>query len=541
MPLRKDIFDPSGQVDPNSELAKQAAQDEAYGQYYEKALGTIKPPAQGAKYMQGPEGQLWQGIAQQQQFGAAQAGRRGFNPFAARGAAQSGAELESQGYGAAQDIRQQQDAFARQAALGLAQQRSEFGMQQAGLDTAQMQQQLQQKLWEQAQQNQLAQEQRARQQQAFEGGLNAFQSTLGMLPSDERLKTAIEPGGAVADSMMDALPGGSPDDVQMIGEFGSKTNPRTAIVYTGNRPAKAVAAPPVAAGEPMPYLTDENFDEEYGAVDDGQRKLMQPLAMPIKGVAITDLGEGGPANVMSQGEVIPSSELGLDVRGMTPERRAKAEAALGISRPIDPRAQAYVAQAMPKTAAFLANPPISDYEYGVATVQPAERTAADIAGRTVLLPTGTYQVPTQTLLPETPEQAYRRRIADRNAKMIGDALNKQSDIFERRANRSAQEKGDELATMMNQHKEDFNKSLGGNIADQALDNTVPYGFNYKDSVGIPGRRLGVMAQDLAKSPVTRNVVKQTPVGLAIDPTEAVGTLFGLAGRLHQRLGKLEGK
>lgn len=539
MPLRKDIFDPSGQVDPNSALAKQAAQDEAYGQYYEKALGTIKPPAQGAKYMQGPEGQLWQGIAQQQQFGAAQAGRRGFNPFAARGAAQSGAELESQGYGAAQDIRQQQDAFARQAALGLAQQRSEFGMQQAGLDTAQMQQQLQQKLWEQAQQNQLAQEQRARQQQAFEGGLNAFQSTLGMLPSDERLKTAIEPGGAVADRMMDALPGGSPDDVQMIGEWGSKTNPRTAIVYTGNRPAKAVAAP-AATGEAMPYLTDENFDEEYGA-SDGQRKLMQPLAMPIKGVAISDLGEGGPANVMSQGEVIPSQSLGLNVRGMTPERRAKAEAALGIARPIDPRAQAYVAQAMPKTAAFLANPPISDYEYGVATAQPAERTAADIAGRTVLLPTGTYQVPTQTLRPETPEQLLRRREADRRAMMIADALNKQSSILEQKAKRPAQEKGAELAGAMDAYAKDYAKSLGGGIVDQSLDNTIPYGFDYKAGVGIPGRQFGVMAQDLAGSPMTRQMVESTPGGMAINPIKAVGPLLGMAGRLNQRVSKLEGK
>ena len=124
MPLRSDIFDPSGQVDPNSELAKRSQREQAYGQMYEQALGTLKPPTMGAKYMQGPEGKLWQGIEQQQQFGQAQASRRGFNPFAARGATQAGAEMESQGYGSAQGIRDQQEAFRRQAELGLLQQRT---------------------------------------------------------------------------------------------------------------------------------------------------------------------------------------------------------------------------------------------------------------------------------------------------------------------------------------------------------------------------------------------------------------------------------
>ena len=89
MPLRSEIFGQDGYVDPNSELQQRAKREADYGAMYEQALGTLKPPEMGAKYMQGPEGKLWQGIEQQQAFGAAQAGRRGFNPFAARGAAQS--------------------------------------------------------------------------------------------------------------------------------------------------------------------------------------------------------------------------------------------------------------------------------------------------------------------------------------------------------------------------------------------------------------------------------------------------------------------
>ena len=559
MPLRKDIFDPSGQVDPNSELAKRTAQEQAYGQFYEKALGTLQQPQMGAKYMQGPEGQLWQGIEQQRQFGMAQAGRRGFNPFAARGATQAGSEMESQGYGAAQGIREQQDYFAKQAALGLAQQRSAYDQQQAGIDTAGIQQKMQQQLWEQAQKQQLDAEQQARQNQAFMGGLNAFQSSLGMITSDENMKTDITDGGPAADALMDSIArpsmtreeaikywntpiGASADQVQMVGEWGNKYNPRTAIVYTGAQPAKsagAVAAKPAGA-EAMPYLTDKNFDEEYGAASDGQRKLMQPLAMPIKGIAISDLGEGGPANTMSQGIVVPSQELGMSVRGMSPERRAKAEAALGITRPIDPRAQAYVQQQMPKASAFIANPPISDYEYGVVSAPVAERTAADIAGKPVLMPSGTYLVPTQELRPETPEQALRRREADRRAAMIADALNSQSNALEAKANRPAKQKEADLASMMNDYAKSFSKSLGGGgIVDQALNNAVPYSFDYKAGVGAPGRQLGVMAQDVANNPLTNAMVTPTPAGLAINPAKAVGPLLGMAGRLNQRVSKLE--
>ena len=40
---------------------------DAYGALYDDALGTIVPPVMGEKAMQGPEGQLWQGLQQQQE------------------------------------------------------------------------------------------------------------------------------------------------------------------------------------------------------------------------------------------------------------------------------------------------------------------------------------------------------------------------------------------------------------------------------------------------------------------------------------------
>lgn len=617
MPLRSDIFDPSGQVDPNSELAKRSQREQAYGQVYDQALGTLKPPAMGAKYMQGPEGKLWQGIEQQQQFGAAQAGRRGFNPFATRGATQAGAEMESQGYGAAQGIRDQQEAFRRQAELAMLQQRTGQDFAQAGIESQQLGQRLEGMNWEAAQRAALQAEQDAQDRKAFEGGMGAFGSALNLITSDERMKTNIEDGGPAADALMDSLgspmtraeaikyyntpAGASADQVQMIGEFGNRKNPRTAIVYTGDMKTKA-----------KQNQADYELisDEDYGVAGAQQpvAELMAPMSMPIRGVAIQSLGEGGPSLAdMPQGVVIPSQQLGMNVRGLTPERRARAEEALGIARPIDPRAAQYVAQQMPRTSAMLVGgPSVSDAEYGtVASMQPMQqlgmdvrgmtperrakaeaalgiqrsidpraaqyvaqqfpktagflsrnpnvsdveygtvasmepeyvRTAADIAGKPVRLPSGMVQMPTQVLRAETPEEALRRR----NAEQLAAYFNEQAGALETKASRSTQEKGSELANAMDAYAKDYAKKLGTGGIDQALNTSSPQSFDYRSGAGTPGRQLGVMAQDMASAPLTRAMVTPTSQGLALNPAKAVGPLLGMVGRLNQRVNKVEGK
>jgi len=550
MPLRSDIFDPSGQVDPNSELAKRTQREQAYGQMYEQALGTLKPPAMGAKYMQGPEGQMWQGIQQQQQFGSAQASRRGFNPFAARGATQAGAEMESQGYGAAQGIRDQQEAFRRQAELGLLQQRTGQDFAQARIESQQLGQRLEGMNWEAAQRAALQAEQDAQDRRAFEGGMGAFGSALNLITSDERMKTNIEDGGPAADALMDSLgspmtreqaikyyntpAGASAEQVQMVGEFGNRKNPRTAIVYTGDMKSKA-----------KQNQADYELvsDEDYGAASPQQpvAELMAPMSMPIRGVAIQSLGEGGPSLAdMPQGVVIPSQPLGMSVRGMTPERRQAAEARLGITRPIDPRAAQYVAQQMPKSSAMIARgPSISDAEYGtMASMQPEDvRTAADIAGRPVRLPNGMVQMPTQVLRAETPEELLRRR----NAEQLAAYFNDQANVLESKASRPPQEKGSELASAMDAYAKDYAKQLGTGGIDQALDTSLPQSFDYRAGAGAPGRQLGVMAQDMASAPLTRAMVTPTSQGLALNPAKAVGPLLGMVGRLNERVSKVEGK
>lgn len=589
MPLRSDIFDPSGQVDPNSELAKRTQREQAYGQMYEQALGTLKPPAMGAKYMQGPEGQMWQGIQQQQQFGSAQASRRGFNPFAARGATQAGAEMESQGYGAAQGLRDQQEAFRRQAELAMLQQRTGQDFAQAGIESQQLGQRLEGMNWEAAQRAALQAEQDAQDRRAFEGGMGAFGSALNLITSDERMKANIEDGGPAADALMDSLgspmsraeaikyynapAGASAEQVQMVGEFGNRANPRKAIVYTGNMKTKAqqknaddeLLAQWASAGDAADAANYVVSDEDYGAATSGQpvAELMAPMSMPIRGVAIQSLGEGGPSLAdMPQGVVIPSQQLGMNVQGLTPERRARAEEALGITRPIDPRAAKYVAQQMPQTSAMLVSgPSVSDEEYGtVASMQPMQPLGMSVRGMTperrqaaearlgISRPIDpraaqyvAQQMPKSSAMiargAETPEELLRRR----NAEQLAAHFNEQAGAFETKASKSPQEKGNELASAMDAYAKDYAKQLGTGGIDQALDTSLPQSFDYRAGAGAPGRQLGVMAQDMASAPLTRAMVTPTSQGLALNPAKAVGPMLGMLGRLNQRVSKVEGK
>jgi len=497
------------------------------------------------------------------------------------------------------------------------QQRTGQDFAQARIESQQLGQRLEGMNWEAAQRAALQAEQDAQDRKAFEGGMGAFGSALNLITSDERMKANIEDGGPAADALMDSLgspmsraeaikyyntpAGASAEQVQMVGEFGNRKNPRTAIVYTGDMKSKAKQKQ--ADYELM-------SDEDYGVASSQQpvADLMAPMSMPIRGVAIQSLGEGGPSLAdMPQGVVIPSQQLGMNVRGLTPERRARAEEALGITRQIDPRAAQYVAQQMPRTSAMLAGgPSVSDEEYGtVASMQPMQplgmsvrgmtperrqaaearlgitrqidpraaeyvaqqmpkssamiarapaisdaeygtvesmqpedvRTAADIAGKPVRLPNGMVQMPTQVLRAETPEEALRRR----NAEQLAEYFNERAGALETKASRSPQEKGSELASAMDAYAKDYAKNLGTGGIDQALDVLSPKSFDYRAGAGAPGRQLGVIAQDVARAPLTRAMVTPTSQGLALNPAKAVGAVLGMVGRLNQRVNKVEGK
>lgn len=89
---------------------------------------------------------------------------------------------------------------------------------------------------------------------------------------------------------------------------------------------------------------------------------------------------------------------------------------------------------------------------------------------------------------------------------------------------------------------------GGQVsATQAIDNTPSASFEYAPGAGPPGRRVGVMAQDLEKTPAGAAIVHNTPQGKMVDAFGA--STLALAAQsearqrekaLEARLAKLEG-
>lgn len=73
-----------------------------------------------------------------------------------------------------------------------------------------------------------------------------------------------------------------------------------------------------------------------------------------------------------------------------------------------------------------------------------------------------------------------------------------------------------------------------------LDLMKPYSYRYKDSSNGEGKYVSPMAQDLEKSPVSKNWVVETPEGKAVDYGKGLGALLAAQAALHKRLKKVEG-
>lgn len=88
-------------------------------------------------------------------------------------------------------------------------------------------------------------------------------------------------------------------------------------------------------------------------------------------------------------------------------------------------------------------------------------------------------------------------------------------------------------------------SDGEAAAQSILDAMNPKSFRYKDGVrgpGVsPGKKTGVMAQDLERSPAGKSLVKDTPGGKVIDGAGSTGTLMAMLATLNKRLDRVEGR
>lgn len=516
---------------------------DAYGALYDDALGTIVPPEMGAKGTQGPEGQLWQGLAQQQAFAQAQAGRRGYDPSMARGASQANAELESQGYGAAAGIREQQAAYARKAKLGLLQQRGAQDMAQSGIEGQQLGQSYSDYAFNQQAKDDLQAKKEAdetRTRDAVLGAVSGAASVVGKVVSDERQKKNMKDGGMAADKLMAAL--AMPQNRAAAKRY-YNTPAGYALPSSDNGPAAEFQRlgneNGVSAGddeiEQLQRMSDEHDADTTSAADIKAARLRALTASlnerdrtvagdapnpadvagkPVRGAdgvwmmptqqLMADEAPnpadvaGKPVRLADGSYMMPTQQLMASmampkrrgdvqlppdaITAKAPSRYTEAERAmanehLGIRRAIDPRAAAYVAKAMPTQFEG-----VSDDEYGAA--------------------------------PEKLAQFFNERAAQFEGKARAPEATKRAEVVS---------SFDDYATQA------------------ALEATKPKSFDYKTRVGIPGRQLGVTAQDMAANPTTAPMVVSTPQGLALDPAKATGPLLAMTGQLGKRVKKLEAR
>lgn len=99
---------------------------------------------------------------------------------------------------------------------------------------------------------------------------------------------------------------------------------------------------------------------------------------------------------------------------------------------------------------------------------------------------------------------------------------------------------------MGRHEEggaDQMAQQGPKSTEQFMDTLKPQEFEYRPgTVASDGQQphIGVMAQDLEKTPQGKSVVNDTPEGKVVDTSHLAMMLAATVGDLHQRLSRLEG-
>jgi len=75
---------------------------------------------------------------------------------------------------------------------------------------------------------------------------------------------------------------------------------------------------------------------------------------------------------------------------------------------------------------------------------------------------------------------------------------------------------------------------------QFLDDLTPYLYRYRPESGEDhSQRLGIMAQDLEKTPQGRNMIVDTPAGKAVDTQKAFTAMMAAQADINKRLKKIE--
>lgn len=135
------------------------------------------------------------------------------------------------------------------------------------------------------------------------------------------------------------------------------------------------------------------------------------------------------------------------------------------------------------------------------------------------------------------------------ANTANQALNQQNNQYNATANAAAINgaigAAGSMAMMSDERLKEDVRPAGD--ADRFLASLHPATYRYKDPSNEPtssptgGRYLGIMAQDVERSPTGSTIVKDTPRGKALEGGSLMSALAAGLGRVHERLSAVEGR
>lgn len=82
---------------------------------------------------------------------------------------------------------------------------------------------------------------------------------------------------------------------------------------------------------------------------------------------------------------------------------------------------------------------------------------------------------------------------------------------------------------------------GSKEIESFLDALSSYQYDYKEGKGPKGKKVSVMAQDLEKTPVGKQMVKESEDGKMVDYGQGFAAMLASMQNLHERIKKVEGK
>ena len=148
------------------------------------------------------------------------------------------------------------------------------------------------------------------------------------------------------------------------------------------------------------------------------------------------------------------------------------------------------------------------------------------------------QAPARDASALTPEE-WKAYVFAQNARTAGNATPADQAYVQRVQQAMPLAQGVPAAGQTLMSDERTKEGIHASGVEQALDHLKPYSYSYKDPSMGEGRRVGVMAQDLEKSPVGLSTVIETPRGKAIDVNRGLSLALASSADLHARVKALE--